>query len=81
MINEIGEELEPNQLQPETVVVLRANHRPDVMITAWFLAMEDGYAMFHMGETKMTLVARVQNGKLFDDTNHQIHVYRWKGDI
>lgn len=81
MTDEVGEELTLKQLEPKTVVLLQASHRPDLFITAWFRELDDKLAVFEMGEIRTTFAARIRNGKLFDDMNHQIHVYRYKGEV
>lgn len=81
MRDEIGEELTLKQLEPKTVVLLRASHRPELFITAWFCELNDKLAIFELGEIRTTFAARVRNGRLFDGMNHQIHVYRYKGEV
>lgn len=41
----------------------------------------DEWATFYAGLRKVTFFARIRNGKLFDDLNHQIHVCRYKGEV
>lgn len=77
---EMGEELAPGDLQVETIVFLRAIHRPDIAITAWVDTVAETFATFYMGATNTTLGLRIKGGKFFDDMNHRIYVHRYLGE-
>lgn len=78
--SEIGEELFHQDLTQGQVVVMRADHRPDIAITIWVDRNEEKVCWFYAGVTGVTLGLFAQaDGSFRDDQNRPIHVYRYLG--
>ena len=78
--NEVGRELLAQELVVKTVVLLTRDGF--TFVTTWVREVSQEYALFWMGETRTVLALRIQvDGTLVDDTNRQVHVYEYLGEV
>jgi hypothetical protein len=81
---EIGPQLRLDALQVGRMVVLKANHRPTLAITAWVYDVAPETMTFLLRGNpprRIFLVASRRGDKLFDDANHELTVFRYLGTV
>ena len=82
MNEEIGRELKAHELVAQTVIVLNAEHRPEIFLTAWVEAITPNAVSFFAGLTKIHFIAGIQSdGTLKDDDGRAIKVFEYLGEI
>lgn len=78
---EIGEELQPSQLEVNTVVVMKAEHRSE-FITAWVMERGIDFVAMSMEVIRTTLILKIRpDGTAVDELQRPIRFYRYLGEI
>jgi len=79
---EIGKQLKLGDLRVNTVVCLRAKHRPKIAITAWVRTIDETVCSFKMGEIFAVLYLYTdKEGNFFDGMRNVVEVYEYLGEI
>ena len=77
---EMGRELKASELQDGTVVILSRDGLTG--FTAWVELRILDIVVFGMGEIKTTLILRrLADETLIDDTQKQVHVFEYLGEV
>ena len=79
--DEVGRELEVDELRENTIVFTNPSHMPKVFASVWVEKITADMIFFYAGELKLTLcVFRQPDGTLKDGFDHQIHVFEYLGE-
>ena len=79
---EVGRELKADELKAKTIVVIRAEHRPDIAVTMWVKEVGDSIVWLYAGSGNVHRhlgLFRQLDGTLRDDAGRMIHVYEYLG--
>jgi hypothetical protein len=79
MVEEIGRELSPTELNVGMLVVV-APPQKNVYLTMWVSAIDPKTVVFHASVLNWSVINVVRDDKIFDDKERQVHVFEYLGD-
>ena len=78
-VEEIGRELQPNELLRQTIVVLRKDGGPG--ITMWVAFVGQSLCAFYSGRLQCLVIAAIaEDGSIRDDKGQRIRVFEYLGE-
>jgi len=78
--NEIGRELQLNELTRKSIIVLRKDSQP-FGVTMWVALVGMDYVAFYSGSLNVTFIGYIrEDGTLGDDKGQRIRVFEYLGE-
>jgi hypothetical protein len=78
--NEIGRELQIDELHRASIIVLRKDHQP-FGVTMWVAIVGQDFVAFYSGSLNVTFIGHIrEDGTLGDEKGERIRVYEYLGE-